>query len=250
MNAPWGDFANRPGSLLAGLTNLLPSGTVTTNGAGNPALALDLQTYTRFEGVPGDHIDVDFGSAVELGALGLVDPVGTVALHHSDDGATYTPVLSGLTAARVLFEPFTPSAHRYWRIGFSGAGAGCAVAWLGTIHYGPGQRAGFTPPEFADMVDPLVNLSVTGQVLGNRVQANVSRFTLSGAPLDRALVESVWVPLRNYAKSGLPFFLKWTASKPAAFCWQASTPAAIGLTDPLFHNGSLDLNGWVEGVTQ
>lgn len=245
----WGDFENHPSSFLAGLANLLPAATLTNSGTGDHTLALDWRAHTHFAGAAGDEITADFGTATEIGALGVLDPVGTLSLHWSDDNVTYTPVLSSLSATRVLFEAFTPSAHRYWRIGFTGAGAGAAVLWLGTVLYGPGQRGGFAPPEFADEVTPLVNLSQTGAPLGNRVERAPSRFQLSAAPLTRAQMESVWVPLRDHAKSATPFFLKWTAARPAAFCWINQRPGAIAYTDPLFMSSQLDVAAIVEGVT-
>ena len=62
-------------------------------------------------------------------------------------------------------------------------------------------------------------------------------------------VATAFQPLRDHAKAGLPFFLKWHAARPAAFCWVEAKPQPVAFADPKFLGGSLDVAAIVEGVT-
>jgi len=129
-------------------------------------------------------------------------------VQHSDDAITWTTaIFYDPLVDDTMIGLFAPRTARYWRIRVTGAVATIGAIFVGIkLAFPCAPLSGYKPLHHSKRIDQMVNRSIGGQLLGNKIVRQGAMTTVDMGQLDRAFVENTMAVFEAHYNDGRAFF--------------------------------------------
>jgi len=214
-------------NILTAVTSTITASTEATGGEKENAYSYRESDFWTPTAVPAWLKSTDSGTAtVDYFCMYAHDFTGTgsVVLQWSDNDSTWNDAFTVLTPTdnTPVFETFTSSAHKYWRVYITGG-----VQSIGIISYGvrldmPFELSvGYKPLSLSQTRTPKHNISATGLYIGRSLQTVPLVGTLTfPSYFTETWMRTEWLTLLAHMEQ-YPFFVmpQDSYTDEVAFCW-------------------------------